>query len=166
MQEGTDAIAAAAQIVTAVQSIVSRNIAATDPCVITIGKFHAGTAGNIIADRAELTGTIRTTSSVMRYRVMQRLKETAEGVAKAMGAQASVQFRPGYIAQKNDDRVMDLLMETAAECVGKEMIFQKPYPSMGVEDFAFYSAQRPSVFFFAGTGYPDRKELRHPSRQV
>ena len=88
---------------------------------------------------------------------MQRLKETAEGVAKAMGAQASVQFRPGYIAQKNDDRVMDLLMETAAECVGKEMIFQKPYPSMGVEDFAFYSAQRPSVFFFAGTGYPDRK---------
>ena len=86
-----------------------------------------------------------------------RLKETAEGVAKAMGAQASVQFRPGYIAQKNDDRVMDLLMETAAECVGKEMIFQKPYPSMGVEDFAFYSAQRPSVFFFAGTGYPDRK---------
>ena len=156
-EEGADAIAAAAQIVTAGQSIVSRNIAATDPCVITIGKFHAGTAGNIIADRAELTGTIRTTSSETRYRAMQRLKETAEGVAKAMGAQASVQFRPGYIAQKNDDRVMDLLMETAAECVGKEMIFQKPYPSMGVEDFAFYSAQRPSVFFFAGTGYPDRK---------
>lgn len=156
-EEGVDAITAAAHIVTAVQSIVSRNIPAVEPCVITIGKFHGGTAGNIIADRAELTGTIRTTSSQTRREAMKRLKETAEGVAKAMGAQADVRFRPGYIAQKNDDGVMDLLMETAKECLEEEKIFEKPHPSMGVEDFAFYSAEKPSAFFFAGTGYSGRK---------
>ena len=155
--EGVDAIVAASQIVTAVQSIVSRNIVSTDPCVITIGKFHAGSAGNVIADRAELVGTMRTTTSKTRQRAMNRLTETAENVARAMGAEASVNFRPGYIAQKNDDDVMDLFIETASECIGAQNIFTKEHPSMGVEDFAFYSHERPSAFFFVGTGYPDRK---------
>ncbi len=154
--EGIDAIVAASQIVTAVQSIVSRNIVATDPCVITIGRFHAGTAGNVIADRAELAGTMRTTTEQTHRRAMRRLEETVKGVAAALGAQAEVRFRPGYIAQKNDDHVMDLLLETASECIGSENILTKEFPSMGVEDFAFYSRQRPSVFFFVGTGYPDR----------
>ncbi len=154
--EGIDAVVAASQIVTAVQSIVSRNIVATDPCVITIGKFHAGSAGNVIADRAELAGTMRTTTPQTRKRAMQRLKETAEGVAAAMGASASVKYRPGYIAQKNDDSVMDIVAETAAECIGEKNIIMKEYPSMGVEDFAFYSGEIPSAFFFVGTGYRNR----------
>ena len=155
--EGIDAIVAASQIVTAVQSIVSRNIVSTDPCVITIGKFLAGSAGNVIADKAEMSGTMRTTTPQTRKVAMQRLKETAEGVAQAMGARAFVRYRPGYIAQKNDDSVMDVVMETAEECIGKENIFIKEYPSMGVEDFAFYSRERPSAFFFVGTGYRGRK---------
>lgn len=155
--EGVDAIIAASHIVTAIQSIVSRNIVSTDPCVITVGKFHAGSAGNIIADRAELVGTMRTTTSQTRERAMRRLKETAENTAKAMGAEASVNFRPGYIAQKNDDSVMDLFIETAEECIGSDRILTKEHPSMGVEDFAFYSRERPSAFFFVGTGYCDRK---------
>lgn len=155
--EGVDAIVAASHIVTAVQSIVSRNVVSTDPCVITIGKFHGGSAGNVISDRAELVGTMRTTTAQTRELAMRRLKETAENVAKAMGAEAAVNFRPGYIAQKNDDGVMDLFIETASECIGAENILTKEHPSMGVEDFAFYSHERPSAFFFVGTGYRDRK---------
>lgn len=155
--EGVDAIAVAAQIVTAVQSIVSRNIGALDQCVITIGKFHAGTAGNIICDLAELTGTIRTTSAQVRELAMKRLEETAKGVAAAMGASAEVSFQPGYIAQHNDDAVVDVLKQTAAEIIGAENILTKEHPSMGVEDFAFYSAERPSAFFFVGTGFEGRK---------
>lgn len=155
--EGVDAIVAASQIVTAVQSIVARNIGAVDSCVITIGKFHAGTAGNIICDLAELTGTMRTTSAQTRERAMKRLEEVATGVAAAMGASAEVRFRPGYIAQHNDDAVVDKLNEVAAEVIGSENIITKEHPSMGVEDFAFYAAERPSAFFFVGTGYEGRK---------
>lgn len=154
--EGVDAIVAASQIVTAVQSIVSRNVLSTDPCVITVGKFHAGTAGNVIADRAELSGTMRTTTADTREKAMRRLREVSEGVAAAMGAEASVSYRPGYIAQRNDDAVMDAVVETARECIGEENIFNKKDPSMGVEDFAFYSRERPSAFFFVGTGFQDR----------
>ncbi len=154
--EGVDAIVAASQIVTAVQSIVSRNVLSTDPCVITVGKFHAGTAGNVIADRAELSGTMRTTTADTREKAMRRLREVSEGVAAAMGAEASVSYRPGYIAQRNDDAIMDAVVETARECIGEENIFNKKDPSMGVEDFAFYSRERPSAFFFVGTGFQDR----------
>lgn len=155
--EGIDAIVAASHIVTAIQSIVSRNVGAIDPCVITIGKFHAGTAGNIVCDTAELSGTMRTTSAAVRERAMTRLRETAERVAAALGASAEVGFRPGYIALHNNDAVVDLLNETAAEILGSENVITKEHPSMGVEDFAFYAAERPSAFFFVGTGYPDRK---------
>ena len=90
---------------------------------------------------------MRTTTPQTRKVAMQRLKETAEGVAQAMGARAFVRYRPGYIAQKNDDSVMDVVMETAEECIGKENIFIKEYPSMGVEDFAFYSGSVRQRFF-------------------
>lgn len=155
--EGVDAIVAAAQIVTALQSIVSRNTSATENCVITVGKFHGGTAGNIICDRVELTGTMRTTSEKTRQRSMKRLREVAEGTAAAMGASAEVHFRPGYIAQHNDDAVLAVVTETAEEVIGSSNIIIKEHPSMGVEDFSFYAAQCPSAFFFVGTGYKDRK---------
>lgn len=155
--EGSDAIVAAAQVVSAVQSIVSRNIGAVDSCVITIGKFHAGTAGNIICDRAELSGTMRTTSAETRERAMTRLREVAEGVASSLGKGAEVNFRPGYIALRNDDRVVDVLNEAAAEIIGRENIITKQHPSMGVEDFSFFAAERPSAFFFVGTGFEGRK---------
>lgn len=154
--QGVDAIVAAAQIVNGVQSIVSRNIEATEPCVITIGKFHAGTAGNIICDEAKLSGTMRTASEQARQTAMKRLEKTAEGIAAAMGASADVNFRPGYIAQHNDDSVTDILIDIAKTLIGAENIIMKTKPSMGVEDFAFYSREVPSVFFFAGTGFEGR----------
>lgn len=155
-EAGVDAILAASQIVVSLQTIVSRNIAASDPCVITIGKFHSGTAPNIISDRAEISGTIRTASPSVRQRVLERLKETAENTAKALGAEAVVRFRPGYIAQKNDDAVVELIEKTALDCLGPEKVFHQELTSMGVEDFAFFSREKPSAFFFVGTGYPDR----------
>ncbi|MCI8284437.1 MAG: amidohydrolase [Firmicutes bacterium] len=154
--QGVDAIVAAAQIVSGVQSIVSRNIEATEPCVITIGKFNAGTAGNIICDEAKLSGTMRTTSAQSRQTAMKRLEKTAEGIAAAMGASAEVNFRPGYISQNNDDYVTDVLIDTAKTVIDEENIIMKAKPSMGVEDFAFYSREVPSVFFFAGTGFKGR----------
>ena len=154
--EGVDAITAAAQIVTALQTITSRNVEATEPCVITIGKLHAGTAGNIVCDLAEMAGTIRITSAATRQTVLRRVEEICTGVARAMGARAEVKFKPGYISQHNDDFTVDIVNEAAAAVVGPENVLIRDNPVMSVEDFAFYAAERPSAFFFLGTGYPDR----------
>ena len=113
------------QIVTAVQSIVSRNIVATDPCVITIGKFHAGSAGNVIADRAELAGHYAHDDAADEEKGDAAPERDGGRCGGAMGASASVKYRPGYIAQKNDDSVMDIVAETAAECIGEKNIIHE-----------------------------------------
>ena len=156
-ETGTDAIVAASAVVTAVQSILSRNINAFEPCVITIGVFHAGSAGNVVCDEAFLSGTMRTVSPEVRDQAMKRLVRVAEGVAASYGASAEVTFRPGYIALLNDQEMTDLLKKTATELLGPERVVMMNQAMMSVDDFSFFAKQVPSVYFFAGSGYEDRE---------
>ncbi|MCI0343889.1 MAG: M20 family metallopeptidase, partial [Chloroflexi bacterium] len=147
---GTDAIVAAAHVVTALQTVVSRNVDARDSAVVTFGTVRGGTQGNIVASRVELVGTVRTLDPAIRERVLARIRETAEGVAAGLGARTEVQVEPGYDPLINHDAMVDLVRANAARVVGPDRVVVVPRPNMGVEDFAFYLARVPGAFFRLG----------------
>ncbi len=167
-EDGVDAIAAASAVVSGIHTIVSRNINAFEPCVITIGMFHAGTAENIVCDEAVLSGTMRTVSPDVREHAMQRIREVASGTAQAFGARAQVAFRPGYAALMNDPTVTAVLRSCGEQMAGGEHVHGMEQAMMSVDDFSFFARELPSVYFFAGTGFPGRENagLHHGAFEV
>ncbi len=162
---GIDAVVVAAQVITAVQSIVSRNVDARESAVISFGRIQGGTQSNIMADRVELLGTVRTLSPGVRATVLERLQETVTGVAVAFGGRAEMTVEPGYPPLINDDDLVDLVRTNATELVGEDHVHVKPVANMGVEDFAYYVNEVPGAFFSLGV----RNEARgivHGEHQV
>lgn len=147
---GVDAIVVAAQVVTALQTVVSRNVDARDSAVVSFGKIQGGSQGNILADRVGLVGTVRCLDPAIRELVVRRVRETAEGVAAAMGGRAEVDIEPSYDPLINDNRMVDVVRENARDLVGEENVFVFPKPNMGVEDFAYYLSYVPGAFFVLG----------------
>ncbi len=147
---GVDAIVAAAHVVTAVQSVVSRNVDARESAVVTFGTVQGGTQGNIVAGRVELVGTVRSLDSGVRDLVLRRVRETAEGVAAGFGARAEVAIRPSYDPLINHDEMVDLVRRNAARLLGEESVVLIDRPNMGVEDFAFYLGRVPGAFYSLG----------------
>lgn len=156
-ESGADAIVAASAVVTAVQSVISRNVNAFEPCVITIGVFHAGSVGNVVCDEAFLSGTMRTISPEVRQHVKERLQQIVQSVAAAYGTTAELSFRPGYIALLNDPDVTGQLEKNAVELLGQDHVMIMDQAMMSVDDFSFFAKQVPSVYFFAGSGYEGRE---------
>lgn len=153
---GIDPIVVASHIVTAAQSIASRNVDPLDSLVITFAQFNAGTAHNIIPERAELVGTVRTLRPETRAFAERRLTELVHGIAAAHGATADFQFEYGYPAVINDAD----LVETFRAQVG-ETVMPETLPVMGGEDFSFYGQHIPACFYWLGlmgpgqTHYPN-----------
>lgn len=147
---GVDAIVVAAQVITALQTVVSRNVDARDSAVVSFGKIQGGSQGNILADRVGLVGTVRCLDPAIRELVVRRVRETAEGVAAAMGGRAEVEIEPSYDALINDNAMVDVVRENARALVGEENVFIFPKPNMGVEDFAYYLSHVPGAFFALG----------------
>ncbi|MEJ2580479.1 MAG: amidohydrolase [Acidobacteriota bacterium] len=147
---GVDAIVAAAHIVTAMQSIVSRNVDARAAAVVTLGVIEGGNQTNIIADRVRLAGTVRCLDREVRASVLQRIEETAGAVARAMGARAEVTITPSYDPVINDEQMVELVRENSRRLLGEEsaVIFDRPL--MGVEDFGFYLTEIPGAFYSLG----------------
>lgn len=158
---GVDAIVVAAQVVSAMQSVVSRNVDARESAVITFGTVHGGTQGNIVASRVELVGTVRCLDRSIRELVLRRARQTAEGIAAGLGARAEVEIRPSYDPLVNDDSMVEVVRRGAAELVGEQNIVIIDRPNMGVEDFAFYLAQVPGAFFSLGVRN-EPKGITHP----
>lgn len=159
---GIDSIAVACQVVAALQTLVSRRIFATDSAVVTVGSFHAGTAGNIVAGEAELKGIIRTLGPEMREKMCRMVKETAEGVAAAMGASAEVQIRTSYPGVVNEDGFTALVQQAMAELVGQEGVELETIPNMGTEDFGYFMDGIPGCYCSFGFG-DGRNECRFPA---
>ena len=147
---GVDAIVLASQVVSALQTVVSRNVDARQSAVLSFGMIHGGTQGNIVADRVELKGTVRTLDPEIRTLVLGRLRETAEGVATALGGHAELEVEPGYDALINDDAIVDLVRANAVDLVGEDNVFDRKQANMGVEDFAYYLHHAPGAFFSLG----------------
>lgn len=154
---GIDSIVAASQIVTGVQSIAARNISPLNSAVISIGTIRGGTALNLIADTVILEGTIRALDHGSREFLRNRLKEMAQGIAKAHRAKADVRFKKGYPVLMNDNLIVDIIKNVAICETGIEKIVELKEPTMGVEDFAYYLEKVPGAFFFLGSGYKGRE---------
>ncbi|MDU4695411.1 MAG: M20 peptidase aminoacylase family protein [Paenibacillus sp.] len=157
-EAGNDPIVTAAHLVTALQSIVSRNVGSLESAVISVTKLHSGTAWNVVPETALLEGTIRTFDEEVRQRVLRRFEEVVQGVAAAFGTTASVRWIEGPPPVLNDPALAEL-GEAAAEAAGYRAV--TPVPSPAGEDFSWYQREIPGLFVFMGTGGP--KEWHHPA---
>lgn len=150
-QKGIDPVVIAAHIITQLQTIVSRRVAAIDPVVVTVGHLEAGTAANIIPNEAYFEGTVRTQSNETRKHVAEILEQLAVGTARAMGGDAEVSYAFGVGPTISEDHLVDEISEAVTELLGNDKLLQVPSPSMGSEDFARYLEHIPGAIFRLGT---------------
>lgn len=160
--KGVDAIAVGAQIITALQNVVSRNVDPVDAAVVTVGVIQGGYQRNIIADELRFSGIIRTLDPKTRQAVLQRVKDTVAGIASAMGAKALVRISPSYPSLINDNHMVDLVKDTAEEMLGRRKVVLVKEPNMGVEDFAYFLQRVPGAFFRLGVRN-EQKGIVHAS---
>lgn len=149
-QDGIDSIVVAAQVINALQSIVSRNVDPRKSAVISIGKISGGTQGNIIADKVEMVGTIRTLDPQTREDVIKRAEETVKLVSMGLGATGEFYREEGYPALINNDIMVDLVKSSAEKLLGDKNILILDNPSLGVEDFAYFSQNTKGAFYRLG----------------
>lgn len=157
-EAGLDPIVTAAHIITALQSIVSRSVSALDSAVVSVTRLHAGTAWNVISDKAIFDGTLRTFDESVREKVRERFEQVVTGVASAFATTAQVKWLEGPPAVVNDQKWADQATVTA-EALGLTVI--QPVPSPAGEDFAFYLKETEGLFVFLGTAGP--QEWHHPA---
>ncbi len=151
-----DPIVTTAQIVTQLQTIVSRNIDPADATVVTVGKIHAGTAPNIIPEKAYLEGTIRTFGEEQTRYIFERITAIAEHTAAAMGGSAKTELITGYPPVINDS---DAFRDVSRAAGDDLVVMEKPV--MAGEDFSFYQKTFPGAFFFLGSG-SEETDSRYP----
>ncbi len=147
---GTDPIVVASQIVLGLQTIVSRQADITKaPVVVSIGTINGGVRGNIIPDRVELVGTIRTLDADMREDVRHRVRQTAERIAESAGATAEITIDLGYPVTVNDLALTDRMLPTLRRVVGASRVIAVP-PITGAEDFSYFAHAVPGLFIGLG----------------
>ncbi|MGH9309768.1 MAG: amidohydrolase [Vicinamibacterales bacterium] len=150
---GVDPIVVAAQIVTALQTIVARQVDITaQPAIVTVGQFEAGVRNNIIPDTARLVGTIRTFDAEMRKDIHARVQRTAGSIAEAAGATADVRIDPGYPVTVNNPALTERMLPTLRRVLG-DRLFEGPKIT-GAEDFSYFQQQVPGLFLLLGITPP------------
>lgn len=159
--ETVDALVIAAQIVNLLQTIVSRNINQMETAILSIGSFQAGSAFNIIAETAELLGTIRTYDVGLQKLIHRRMREIAENTAKALGGSAEVEIHTLVPAAVNDPRISAVVRRLAVEMIGAERIStdQRDTPS---DDIAEFLQAAPGCHFILGVGGPEYAPHHNP----
>jgi hippurate hydrolase len=147
-----DAVVIAAHVVTALQTVVSREVDPVEPAVLTVGEIGAGTAFNIIPEKARLGGTVRTLNAELRERMPGRIEEIARGVARGMRGDADLDYNFSYPVTVNDEGAAGRALEVAEKLFGRESVLELPNPSMGAEDFAYFLEKVPGAFIWLGVG--------------
>jgi amidohydrolase len=155
-----DSVLVGAQLVTALQSIVSRTVDPLESAVVSMCEFHAGNARNVIPQTAELKGTVRTLTAKVREMVEKRVREVVAGVAQMTGAKIELVYDRGYPVAVNHALQTDVARRVAEEIAGDANVHEIA-PQMGAEDFAYMLESRPGAFIFCGNG--DSAGLHHPA---
>ena len=145
-----DPITVAAHVITSIQTMVTRELNAFDPAVVTIARLEAGTTNNVIPETATLEGTIRCVSESTRSTVHEAIRRVAEGVAAAHGASADVVISEGYPVTVNTPDAVALVERVAEDVLGERRWFPMPTPVMGAEDFSYFLAEVPGAMSFLG----------------
>ncbi|MGQ4485479.1 M20 family metallopeptidase [Streptomyces sp. SAS_281] len=157
-----DPVPAVCEMVTALQTLVTRTVDIFDPAVITVGSLHAGSAGNVIPGAAEFTATIRTFSEETRARVRAALERTVRGIAAAHGLTAGTDYREGYPVTVNDAAEAAFALRTAREVLGAARVFEAPRPMAGSEDFSYVLHEVPGAYVGLGACPPDQDPSAAP----
>ncbi|HOW86133.1 MAG TPA: M20 family metallopeptidase [Candidatus Aminicenantes bacterium] len=152
-QEGVDAVVIAAEIVTALQTVVSRASDPTDPAVLTVGTISGGTRRNIIADRVVLEGTIRTLSEANRKKFPALMESIVKNITGIYGAGYQYEYNPGNPSVFNNPELAASMTPTLVRLLGKDRVIEWK-PQMIGEDFAFLARKAPGFFFFLGVRPP------------
>ena len=150
-----DPVVAAAHVVIALQTLVSREVSPVQPAVLTIGSMHGGEAFNVIPEEVTLTGTLRSFDAELRRSLPERVSRIASGVAGGLQCRAEVEVKPGNPAVVNDPAMAELAARAAARVVGEANVVS-PEPTMGGEDMAIYFERSPGCFVFVGSANPGR----------
>jgi amidohydrolase len=153
---GVDPIVTASQVVLGLQTIVSRQVdISREPAVVSVGQIKGGIRDNIIPDKVEMQGTIRTFDEAMRSEIHQRVRDTAAGIAQAARAQCEVCIRRGYDVTINDAALTETMLPTLRRVAGADKVITVPKVT-GSEDFSCYQQVVPGMFFFVGVTPPER----------
>jgi len=147
-----DPVLAAAHVITALQSIVSRNVAPTQAAVISVSMMQAGSIANVIPNKVELTGTLRYFEPEVGKMVKQRMQSVVDNICTAMATSGTLSFSEGYPATINTPEFAQKCADAAAKVVGKQNVFRDLPPSMGAEDFSFILNANQGAYIWIGNG--------------
>jgi amidohydrolase len=156
-QTTIDPIVVAANMIVAMQSIISRNVDPLQSAVLSVTMLEAGEADNVISRTAKITGTVRTLDGGVQDQIEQRLADFVPQFAKSFGAAASIRYARGYPVTVNSPQQTDFAAEVARDVAGADRVNADAPPSMGGEDFSFMLEERPGAYIFLGNG--DSSEL-------
>lgn len=159
--QGVDPIVAAAQIVTALQTISSRSTNPLDAVVLSVTQIHAGDAYNIIPDAVTLKGTVRSFKDEVRDSVEPAMRRIAGGICEALGAEMELHYDKRYPATVNSEDEAELAAAAAVAVAGTGNVERRPSPSMGSEDFAYMLRERPGCYAWLGNGPMDGGCMLH-----
>ena len=161
---GIDPIVAAASLVQVFQTIPARTVDPLDAAVVSTTIFQAGKAQNVIPDRVEMAGTVRTFREEVRETVRRRMQEVCDGIGAAHGVKVALNYRAGYPATVNTSSEAALCAEVARALVGDDKVTTSMRPSMGSEDFAFFLREKPGCYVWLGNGPGEGGCLLHNPR--
>jgi amidohydrolase len=150
-QLAVDSVAIGAEVVSALQHVVSRQTDPFDTLVLSVTMFHAGTAENVIPPVAEMVGTVRAFREELRRQTEGRMDKIIRGITQGHGAEYSFQYQYGYQPVVNDERVTGIVREALTRSLGEGSVIPAT-PTMGAEDFSAYQKMAPGVFFYVGAG--------------
>jgi amidohydrolase len=151
-----DPMIAASHVITALQTIVSRNVAPLQTAVVSVTSVHGGTTFNVIPQQVMLEGTIRTFELAVRRKVLERFEELVRGVAGGLGCQAEIEVKQVTPALINDERVAVRVQEAARRVLPGSQLDLGSYTTMGAEDMAFVLERIPGCYFFVGSANRDK----------
>ncbi len=150
-QTSVDPIVVAAQVVTALQTLISREISPFHPAVVTVGSIHGGTAFNVIADTVEMLGTVRTYDPADREHILRRIGELAQNVAQSMRATCEFATAIGIPPCVSDPGIASIVYEAAADIIGEDHIIADCMQTVG-DDMAYFLNTVPGCYFLVGAG--------------
>ena len=159
-QQTVDPIVTAAEVVTSLQHVVSRNVDPLASAVISVTQINGGTTTNVIPGAVELSGTVRTFDPALRERIPVLMERVVAGICAAHGATYRWTFEPGYAAVDNDAAATELVRRAVVRALGAEVLVEAK-PTMGAEDFSAYLQKTPGAFFFIGARNEERG-IVHP----
>ncbi len=158
-----DAVTGAAYFVTQLQSIVSREIAPISPAVVSVGQINGGTAPNILPDTVHLRGTVRTLDPHAKEHVGSAMRRLLDGLKTGMRVDYALDYRPQVPILRNDDALLDRVVDSATATLGRAHVDQLVGASMGAEDFACFAERVPGAFIRVGSLIEGHRRMLHNS---